>query len=71
MIDIWMIFTMAFTLCEVSLHTYKETLKKKLAALDKPTNLDLPVFTKVHARDTNTQTGETSPNVLPKSDNNR
>ena len=31
MIDVWMIFTMTFPLFEVSLHTYKEILKKSLS----------------------------------------
>ena len=31
MIDVWMIFTMTFPLFEVSLHTYKESLKKSLS----------------------------------------
>ena len=30
MIDVWMIFTMTFPLFEVTLHTYKESLKKDL-----------------------------------------
>ena len=33
MIDIWMIFTMTFPLLEVTLHTYKETLKMRMAEL--------------------------------------
>ena len=33
MIDIWMIFTMTFPLMEVTLHTYKETLKMRMAEL--------------------------------------
>jgi hypothetical protein len=38
MVDIWMILTIVITLVEVSLHTYKETLKGKLRKLEIPTN---------------------------------
>jgi hypothetical protein len=36
MVDLWMIFTIIVTLLEVSLHTYKETLKDKLGQLKSP-----------------------------------
>ena len=34
MIDVWMIFTMVVPLLEVAVHTYKETIRKRLASLD-------------------------------------
>ena len=34
MIDVWMIFTMIVPLLEVGVHTYKETIRKKLSTLD-------------------------------------
>ena len=50
MIDVWMIFTMMVPLLEVAVHTYKETLRKRLATLDLlHPNPSTAEFTKVRA----------------------
>ena len=48
MIDIWMIFTMIIPLLEVSLHTYKEMIRIKLANFESPSKVLNQSHGKIH-----------------------